>query len=159
MKTADTLLHCIQNETDAMASLVDVLAQEQVALTQAPTLELMEEIRIITQKKTQIINTISQIGHSRQTELVRRGFNATETTLPEWLENKEQSDAWAKLIQQTEKAKELNRVNGLLITRHINRNQSTLQVLYANQHTNSPALYGADGQSNAPRAKARGVTA
>lgn len=153
----NTLLTCIQNEANAMAELVDVLRQEQALLTQAPSLTLMEEISAITHKKNQTINSISQIGKLRNNELSRLGFRATETTMPKWLQNKDQVECWSTLIKQTKKANELNRVNGLLINRHLLRNQSTLQVLLQNHPTNAATnLYSANGQSNAQRTVMRG---
>ncbi len=153
----NTLLICIQNESDAMAKLVDILTEEQAALTQAPSLSLMEEISAITQLKNQQIAAISQLGKLRRNMLASLGFQQTETTMPEWLQDQAQKDGWAKLIKFTKKAKELNRVNGLLITRHLLRNQTTLHVLTKHHRSNSgPSLYGANGQSNNQRTTGRG---
>jgi flagella synthesis protein FlgN len=153
----NTLLICIQNESDAMANLVDVLKLEQTALTQAPSLALMEEINTITQKKNQLIANISQLGQLRKRELTRLGFRQSESTMPDWLQDQAQKECWAKLIKHTKKAKEVNRVNGLLITKHLLRNQSTLQVLYKHHRTNTvPSLYGSDGQSSNQRSVMRG---
>ncbi|PRC91833.1 flagella synthesis protein FlgN [Solimicrobium silvestre] len=156
----NTLLFCIQNETDAMTALVEVLGQEQTALTQAPSLPLMEEINAVMQRKNQLIASISQLGHTRKNELTRLGFKHPETSMPEWLQDQAQVECWAKLMKLTRKAKELNRVNGLLITKHLIRNQSTLQVLYQNHgSTSTPSLYGANGQSNTQRSTVRGFIA
>lgn len=156
----NTLLSCIQNESDAMAALVEVLGEEQLALTQAPSLPLMEEINRHTQKKNKLIATISQLGLLRKNELARLGFQLAETTMPNWLQDQAQIDSWSTLIKHTKKANELNRVNGLLISRHLLRNQSTLQVLYKNHNrSEGTSLYGANGQSNAQRSVMRGFTA
>ena len=156
----NTLLICIQNESDAMAALVEVLGLEQAALMQAPSLPLMEEINAHTLKKNKLIATISQLGLLRKNELARLGFQVTETTMPQWLQDAAQIECWNSLIQRTKKANELNRVNGLLISKHLLRNQSTLQVLYKNHHQSTgPSLYGANGQSNTQRSVMRGFTA
>ena len=153
----NTLLICIQNESDAMATLVEILRLEQVALTQAPSLELMEEINAVTLKKNQLIASISQLGQLRKNEVKRLGFRQAEAKMPLWLQDDDQKAAWNKLIVHTQKANELNRVNGLLISRHLLRNQSTLQVLYKNhQNSSMPSLYGANGQSNTRRSVMRG---
>ena len=155
----NTLLICIQNESDAMAALVEVLKMEQQALTLAPSLTLMEEISELTQKKNSLIATISQLGRQRKNELARLGFKLIDTKLPEWLQDQAQKDCWAKLIGHTKKANELNRVNGILINKHLLRNQSTLQVLYRNHRSGGmPSLYGANGQSNTQRSIMRGFT-
>ena len=156
----NTLLTCIQNEIDAMATLVEVLKQEQAALTQAPTLALMDEINVVTQKKNLRISAISQLSQFRQNELSRLGFSPVESNSPAWIKDEAQKNSWDQLIKLTKKARELNRVNGLLITRHLMRNQSTLDVLY---HSHSPStiptLYGSNGQSNAQRNMLRGFMA
>jgi len=156
----NTLLICIQNESDAMAALIEVLRSEQAALTQAPSLELMEEINALTQKKNQLIGTITQLGKLRKNEIVRLGFPLTDASAPQWLQDQAQTDCWDKLVNHTKKANELNRVNGLLISRHLLRNQTTLQVLYKNhQGSSMPSLYGSNGQSNPARSVMRGFTA
>jgi flagella synthesis protein FlgN len=156
----NTLLICIQNESDAMATLVEVLRLEQAALTQAPSLELMEEINAITQKKNGQIVTINQLGKLRKTEIARLGFAVTDSATPQWLQDQAQKDCWNKLVGHTRKANELNRVNGLLISKHLLRNQSTLQVLYRNhQGSAAPSLYGANGQANSRRSVVRGFVA
>lgn len=153
----DTLLICLQNESHAMAALVATLTKEQAALTLAPTIALMDEINTITVTKNEIISTVSQAGVQRRRELARLGFNQIETTLPDWLQDEAQLNCWQQLISHTKKANELNRINGLLINRHLLRNQSTLAVL-TKQHSTvaAPSLYGANGQSNAQRSQGRG---
>ncbi|MET3108469.1 flagella synthesis protein FlgN [Oxalobacteraceae bacterium GrIS 2.11] len=153
----NNLLICIQNESDAMANLVTILMQEQNALTQAPSLALMEEISAITQQKNQLIANISLLGQIRKNELTRLGFQHNEATMPTWLQDQAQIDCWSLLIKHTKKANELNRVNGLLINKHLLRNQTTLQVLYKHQRNDSaPSLYGSNGQSSARRGATRG---
>jgi flagella synthesis protein FlgN len=51
---------------------------------------------------------------------------------------------WAELISLTQSAKELNRVNGLLIGSHMARNQSALNALQSGQ--NGGNVYGPNGQ-------------
>ena len=153
----DTLLICLQNESHAMAALVATLTAEQAALTLAPTIALMDQINPITVTKNEIISTVSQAGVQRRRELARLGFNQIETTLPDWLQDEAQLNYWQQLISHTKKANELNRINGLLINRHLLRNQSTLAVLTNQRSTEAtPSLYGANGQSNAQRSQGRG---
>ena len=143
-----------------MAQLVEILRQEQTALTQAPSLELMEEINELTRRKNQMITAISQLSLVRKKELNHLGFKQAETTMPTWLQDQAQRDSWANLVKHTKKAHELNRLNGLLINKHLIRNQSILNVLY--QHHNStttPALYGADGQASTRQSVTRGFIA
>lgn len=155
-----TLLICIQNESDAMTELVDVLKDEQAALTQAPSLTLMEEINAITKHKNQLIGDITQLSQLRHSELIRLGFNPDADIVSAWLQDQPQKECWANLIKHTQKANELNRMNGLLISRHLMRNNVTLQVLCKHHQTDTmPSLYGADGQSSTQRSVVRGFVA
>lgn len=156
----NTLLTCIQNEIDAMTTLVEVLKQEQAALMQAPSLPLMDEINAVTRQKNQYISAISQLSQCRKNELGRLGFSQLETISPVWINDEAQKNSWAQLLKVTKKAKELNRVNGLLITRHLMRNQSTLDVLYHSHRPSTiPTLYGSNGQSSTQRNLMRGFEA
>ena len=53
--------------------------------------------------------------------------------------------SWSELLELIKAAKEFNRVNGLLISKHMIRNQNTLQVLQGPKQGGS--LYGPNGQS------------
>jgi flagella synthesis protein FlgN len=140
--------------------LVDVLKSEQAALTQAPSMTLMDEINAITARKNQLIAEISQLGKLRNSELAKLGFSGRDTTMPSWLQDQSQKDCWAILIKHTKKANELNRVNGLLISRHLLRNRTTLQVLTKHHRSSTmPSLYGSDGQSSTQRSVMRGFVA
>lgn len=154
----NTLTNCIQQEAKAMIALIGALQEEQTLLTKAPSLDLMEQISEMTAKKNQLVTAISVAGQQRGKELSRLGYKATTSTMPEWLQDNEQMECWRDLVAQTKKANELNRINGILINRHLVRNQNTLQVLQKNLHANQDeALYGADGQSNTQRNNGRGV--
>lgn len=157
-----TLQICIQNESTAMADLVNVLEQEQSVLTKAPTVELMEEINWLTQKKNQLIASLAELGKARNNELQRLGFKSQETTMQQWLSDKigdkTQLACWEHLVALTTKAEDLNRSNGFLITRHLARNQTKLDVLNKlYQPDADPALYGANGQSATQLNRTRGV--
>ena len=156
----DTLVTCIQNEAVAMTALVTVLTQEQSALIQAPTLALLEEINQITEEKNQLILSLIQLSQLRLQALTRLGFDPEETLLPKWLQEEAHMQLWSQLITETTRAKELNYTNGLLLAKHLARNQSLLDVLHQNHDAQAElTLYGADGQSNTPRNNHRGVLA
>ena len=57
----------------------------------------------------------------------------------------EPESQWRALLAMTTEAKELNRINGMLISRHLLRNQTELNILQGKpQHS---GFYGPDGQS------------
>ena len=156
-----SLLSCIQNETTAMAELTQVLQEEQTLLTQAPTLQITQEIAAVTRRKNQYIAEVANRSQLRQKFLNDNGISETDSRAPAWLQDTETQLKWDALLLQTEKAKELNRVNGALIAKHIARNQSTLQVLY--QHntssSNNAGLYGPSGHATDNRARRAGFAA
>jgi flagella synthesis protein FlgN len=80
------------------------------------------------------------------------GITEPDSIHPNWLHTPEQQQHWDVLIQATQQAKELNRVNSLLVTRHMARNQATLAVLYRhNLNGNGSGMYGPNGQATGSR--------
>ena len=63
---------------------------------------------------------------------------------------------WQEVLGLTREAKELNRVNGILINKHMNNNQSALRALRMPVQGGS-ALYGPSGQATSALASRRFV--
>ena len=156
----NSLLTCIQNELAAMIALVQVLSEEQLLLTQAPSLQQIQTLNVLTRKKNLQIVEVAQQSQTRRQYLSGAGISEADTIHPGWLENTEQQQQWQLLVTQTEKAKELNRVFGLLIAKHLARNQQTLNVLYQhNRQGSNTNLYGPNGHCNIKRASTPGFAA
>jgi flagella synthesis protein FlgN len=68
----------------------------------------------------------------------------------EWLESAashgDAANSWQELLQLARSAKSLNNTNGLLITKHMARNQKALNILQGGRNNN---FYGPNGQSTA----------
>lgn len=157
--TGDVLPHPLPNqalaaECSAAQDLLALLRQEQACLI---ALDL-EAFAILLSDKADLINKLSVLASSRHKLLAAAGFVASETGMQQWLAQTSfgQSD-WQQLLVIVREAQEANRVNGLLLSQQLVRNQAKLQALGVQPQ--SPALYGPDGQAAALRsqpARARG---
>jgi flagellar biosynthesis protein FlgN len=148
MSTADrTSVPAISFEADAtlVAELIDDLQNEQTALISAD-LDMIEQM---VDRRVGLLQALGEAANTRYTALAAAGFEANENGMSKWLELRSSSvldNAWVKFQKQLAQAKELNRLNGVLINKHFLRNQEKLAVLQGNA-TNSTQLYGKNGQS------------
>lgn len=156
----DTLLDALKNETGYMVALIDLLKKEQSFLVQAPSPDVIEDINRVTEEKNALIQVLIESGENRRATLIALGFDPVEALAASWIQSTEQLKHWNQLIEATQAAKTLNHTNGLLVAKHLTRNQSLLDILRKNHDTQSDlSLYGADGQPDAARSHVRGVVA
>ncbi len=133
-----------QADAALVAQLLQALQQEQQALIAAdlPAIEAMLDGR------NALLQSISMVAQQRYEALAAAGFAGSEAGMADWLAQQQDTQlhqAWAAFQQQLQQAKELNRVNGLLINKHFQRNQERLDSLHG-RHS-SPQFYGKNGQS------------
>ena len=137
--------HGLEEEYQAGHALLKLLEQEQTALVNAD----VESLTKLTEEKARIAAHMSQLAKNRHQALDAAGFETTETGMQNWLASSQANAAsnktWNELLEIVRSAKELNRVNGMLISQHMARNQSALSVLYGNSQGGN--LYGPDGQA------------
>ena len=135
----------LSEEYKAASQLIALLKREQIHLIEA-TIEGLPEL---TEEKAQVVSQMMQLASARYKKLASAGFAPSEQGMQDWLKSPAvKSDAkkvWDELISFAKSAKELNRTNGLLINKHMTRNQLALNVLNVNVHGGS--FYGPDGQS------------
>jgi flagellar biosynthesis protein FlgN len=149
---ADTL----QQETVAASQLLALLEQEQTLLVEAK----VEELGQLTMEKAKAIAAMSELANRRYLALGACGFDANETGMRAWtqssLAGKDAVAAWEALLDLAARAKEQNRVNGLLITQQMARNQQALNILTGSQPAGT--IYGPKGQTTAgPSGRRLGV--
>ncbi len=151
-----------QAEATLVQSLIFVLEREQKTLIS----DDIESIEILMDEKAQILQKISSASQARYQQLQVQGYEASETgmasfiqattpntalnTTPNTSANDETANNWMDFQKSLAQAKELNRVNGVLINRHFNRNREMLNDLQGNQHNNQSTsmIYGANGQQS-----------
>lgn len=139
------LHQCLQQEVIAMTSLADLLRLEELTLIDGN----VEKLSKLTQDKSKLISHISKLEIERKTCLEKHGYSADANGMQDYfsktLPGITVSEDWKKLLEVSEKAKESNRTNGILINRQFIRNQNALNILQQNSPAES--LYGANGQS------------
>ncbi len=131
-------------ETQAIHLLLDLLEQEQQSLISGN----IQHVNQVLEQKSKTLLDINQFAHQRYKALGHLGFISNEQGMQQWLSKhatKPVQSAWLAAQQSLVKAKELNRVNGLLINRHLQRTQQMLSAIQ--QKAGSPTLYGANGQA------------
>ncbi len=140
----NSLAQNLGEELHAATALLEVLKQEQSHLINAN----VDELAKLTEEKTKIVARMSELAQSRHRALAGAGFDASESGMQKWVDGGSNSAAgktWKDLLELAREAKELNRVNGLLIGQHLGRNQAALNILHGAPQ--GGAMYGPNGQS------------
>lgn len=149
MSTANrTSVPAISFEADAtlVAELIQDLQNEQTALVSAE-LDIIEQI---VDRRVGLLQALGEAANQRYAALAAAGFEANENGMSKWLEscsNQVIDNAWIDFQRQLAQAKELNRLNGVLINKHFQRNQEKLDALQG-KAANNTQLYGKNGQTH-----------
>jgi flagella synthesis protein FlgN len=125
-----TPLNSLREESHIMSTLLDVLKQEQRLLVSAD----IDELPAVTTRKTALVTQMTLLSAQRHRALGKCGFPAAESGMDAWIaasgEAREESAAlWQALLDHTRQAKELNRINGMLINKQMGHTQGALQAL------------------------------
>jgi flagella synthesis protein FlgN len=135
----------LDEEIKATHQLLQVLKLEQAQLVEAN----IDGLTALTEEKAKIVAKMSELARGRHSALAAAGCAAAEEGMQAWLNSPAASVAagksWKELLTLAQVGKDLNRTNGLLIARHMTRNQTALNVLQGG--TQGGALYGRDGQT------------
>jgi flagella synthesis protein FlgN len=141
----NTLAQNLAEEVRAAGTLLDLLRQEQAHLVDANIDGLIK----LTEEKTKIVARMGELSLSRQRTLGGAGLEASEEGMQKWASSPSADPAaarsWNALLELAREAKELNRSNGLLIGRHLSRNQAALNILQGSGQGGT--MYGPNGQS------------
>ncbi len=133
--TQDTLL---------VAELIALLEREQAHLVKAD----VDAIEAILEEKSLLLQRLNLAVKARYQLLQANGFSSNESGMSDWVEKQAKKDittAWVIFQKSLAQAKELNRLNGTLISKHFNRNQELLNHLQGTNDASS--VYGPDGQA------------
>ena len=135
----------LNQEKGALQRLIEKLRQEQALLSEASAEGMTE----IISEKASIVAEMTTLAGNRHRQLAELGYTDDETGMQKWMNeqgSEADKDIWADLFELAQDAKELNRVNGLLIGKKLSVNQNALTVLQGKSGTGS--FYGPDGQSS-----------
>ncbi len=143
-RTQHPAAHLVE-EIEAADRLVALLKQEQEYLIKAD----IEGLTALTEEKAKAVSAMSELATARHRSLASAGLPATEEGMQQWMKSVAPTApagrSWSRLLDRMRSAKELNRTNGILITTHLSRNQSALNVLQ--QNVRGDAFYGPNGQA------------
>lgn len=133
-------------EEQHVASVIELMKQEQQLLVAADA----DALTALTPRKAQLVQELAALAKQRHAALAAAGCEGSEAGMEPWLAACEAPDAraqWERLLALTREAKELNRVNGMLINKHLAHNQNVLNALRTPAGAPDAGLYGASGQT------------
>lgn len=147
MTAANHLSSQISFEKDAalVSELLNDLQSEQSALVSAD----LDTIERMVDKRVELLQALGAAANARYDALATAGFEPNEQGMAAWLKkqsNQVLEQAWLSFQQQLVQAKELNRLNGILINKNFQRNQEKLDAL--NGKTSAPQFYGKNGHAH-----------
>ena len=138
----------LQDELQLINCLIELMKQEQQFLVAANT----DGLQTLTPRKTELVEQLAQFATQRHACLELEGFAASEVGMAAWLARMADpgaSASWQQLLEATGQAKELNRVNGMLINKQLTNNHTLINAMRAPASTADTALYGPSGQATA----------
>jgi flagella synthesis protein FlgN len=133
-------------ERQLIASLTGLLHDEQRLLVSADTDALAQ----LTPQKAQLVQQLADQAAARHLALAAAGFEQSENGMAPWLKahgSGEDRAQWEQLLHATGEAKELNRINGMLINKHMAHNQELLTALRTTASGVDATVYGPGGQT------------
>ena len=144
--TATSSIRSVSFEPDAklVNDLRELLSREQSHLVMAD----IDAIEALMEEKSVLLQNINISVKNRYDVLASQGFAASEVGMVEWLKqhaNSAINESWLNFQKSLSKAKEMNRLNGMLISKHFNRNQQLLNHLQGNK--GAVDGYGKNGQA------------
>lgn len=134
----------LADEQQLMSSLLALMQREQEFLVAADAVGL----GTITPEKAQSMNQLAILANQRHQALGAAGFAAEETGMQAWVESpagQSEADAWQQLLKLTRDAKELNRVNGMLINKQMAHNQGLINAMRQPANAAETTVYGPGG--------------
>lgn len=144
MASPITTLH---DEQQLLGSLLELMQQEQQLLVSADG----DGLAAVTPQKSRMISQLALLASQRHRALGSAGFAASEAGMEDWLGSERDPAAqtvWQQLLDLTRQAKELNRINGLLINKQMSHNQTVLNAMRTPANGAESALYGPGGQTS-----------
>jgi flagella synthesis protein FlgN len=136
----------IAAEHQHLDALLGLMKQEQQSLVSLDADELTE----LTTRKNDLLASLSSLSRQRHAALVAAGCEGSEAGMEPWLAaggNADIREQWKRMLDAAREAKELNRVNGMLINKQLAHNQGVLNALRTPTNAPTGTIYGASGQT------------
>lgn len=147
MTTTPSLSNALQQEHQLITGLLDILKEEQDLLVNADT----DSLAALTPRKSDLIQQLAASASQRHQQLAAAGFPAEEAGMGAYLASIQDEQAtrlWEELLEHTRAAKELNRVNGMLIGRQMAHNQTVIAAMKLAASDTDATTYGPSGQTS-----------
>jgi len=135
----------LRDEQQLIGSMVELMKTEQKLLVGADA----DGLSKIAPDKLKLAQRAAELSRVRHRALGAAGFPAAETGMEPWLAvggNDDLRSQWNRLLDLTREAKELNRVNGMLINKHLAHTQGVLNALRG-ATAGAAGTYGPGGQA------------
>lgn len=136
----------VLQEQQHLGSLIELMKQEQQLLVAADADGLADT----TPRKNALLQALADLSAQRHAALAAAGCEGSEAGMEPWLAVGGNADAraqWEALLALAREAKELNRVNGMLINKQLAHNQGVLNALRMPAGADAGGVYGASGQA------------
>lgn len=133
-------------EHQHLSALVVLMKQEQQMLVALDADALTD----LTPKKNALVAELAALSRQRHGALAAAGCEGSEAGMEPWLAvggNGAAREQWETMLATAREAKELNRVNGMLINRQLAHNQGVLNAMRTPTNAPAGAIYGASGQT------------
>jgi len=142
---AATFLAELQEERNALATVIDTLQAEQDALVSGDT----ERVAALAAEKADRIGLLAALGAQRKRHLAAQALTDNAAGMLAWLSRNNGLAAsvrttWQDLLALADTAQQLNLGNGQLIDSQLQQNRAKLAVLQG--AANSDGVYRRDGQ-------------
>jgi len=134
----------LPGELKLIGDLLAVLQQEQAHLVAAD----IDRMTALTPHKSDLVSQLALLATARHKALAALGYAAEEAGMESWLAAHNDAAAsalWQQVLDTTRAAKELNRINGMLINKHLSQTQGALQALRPQQPGGN--VYGPSGHT------------
>jgi flagella synthesis protein FlgN len=138
----------LPEEHKLINSLLELMKQEQRFLVSADS----GGLAAITPQKSVQVQQMALLASQRHRALGAAGFTAGEAGMEDWLAKSGDDAArklWLELLGRTREAKELNRVNGMLINKQFMNTQVVLNAMRTPAGGADAGVYGPSGQTSA----------
>ncbi|MDP2229580.1 flagella synthesis protein FlgN [Methylotenera sp.] len=133
-----------EQDAQLVNNLLELLTREQSSLVMVD----VDAIEALMEEKSELLQHINTAAKSRYAALAASGFEQNESGMTAWLKSQAKpalNTAWDKFQKSISQAKEMNRMNGMLISKHFNRNQQLLNHLQGNSGAGD--VYSKSGQA------------
>jgi flagella synthesis protein FlgN len=136
----------LRDELTVLSSLAELMKQEQQFLIAADS----DGLTALTPQKLALVGQLDRLSGQRHQTVAAARFGAGEAGMQAWLDSCNDpaaSELWYELLSLTRAAKELNRVNGMLINKQMTHNKTLINAMRTPALGGETSIYGPSGQT------------